>query len=111
MLAACRGAAETAGVDYARLVYPYLEKEMSLATPIPLRQLFRLAQVSRAGFYRWAGDGNPARASDEMDLRDEIQRIALEYPCYGRPRITAELGRRGWKVNSKRVYRIMREDN
>ena len=46
-----------------------------------------------------------------MDLRDAIQRIALEWPSYGRPRITAELRRRGWKVNPKRVYRIMREDN
>jgi transposase InsO family protein len=46
-----------------------------------------------------------------MDLRDAIQRIALEWPSYGRPRITAELRRRGWTVNAKRVYRIMREDN
>jgi transposase InsO family protein len=46
-----------------------------------------------------------------MDLRDAIQRIALEWPSYGRPRITAELRRHGWTVNPKRVYRIMREDN
>ena len=46
-----------------------------------------------------------------MDLRDAIQRIALEMPSYGRPRITAELRRRGWVVNAKRVHRIMREDN
>jgi transposase InsO family protein len=46
-----------------------------------------------------------------MDLRDAIQRIALEMPSYGRPRITAELRRRGWVVNPKRVHRIMREDN
>jgi putative transposase len=39
------------------------------------------------------------------------QRIALEWPCYGRPRITAELRRQGWTVNPKRVYRLMREDN
>jgi transposase InsO family protein len=46
-----------------------------------------------------------------MDLRDALQRIALEMPSYGRPRITAELRRRGWSVNAKRVYRLMREDN
>ena len=46
-----------------------------------------------------------------MDLRDAIQRIAMEWPSYGRPRITAELRRRGWRVNPKRVYRLMREDN
>jgi len=46
-----------------------------------------------------------------MDLRDAIQRIALEWPSYGRPRITAALRRQGWIVNPKRVYRLLREDN
>ena len=46
-----------------------------------------------------------------MDLRDAIQRIALEWPSYGRPRITRELHRRGFKVNAKKVYRLLREDN
>jgi len=82
---------------------------MSLATPIALEQLCRLAHVSRAGYYRWR-DAPPAVDAD-LDLRDEIQRIALEFPSYGWPRITAELKRRGWNANHKRVYRIMREDN
>src|SRR5438309_9137944 len=30
---------------------------------------------------------------------------------YGRRRITHELRRGGWQVNSKRVHRLMREDN
>ena len=46
-----------------------------------------------------------------MELRDAIHRIALEWPSYGRPRITAELRRQGWAVNSKRVRRLLREDN
>jgi len=46
-----------------------------------------------------------------MDLRDEIQRIALEFPYYGWPRVTRELQNRGWQANHKRVYRIMQEDN
>lgn len=82
---------------------------MSLATPIPLERLCRLALVSRAGFYRWKDA--PAATDADLDLRDEIQRIALEFPYYGRPRITAELEKRGWQANHKRVYRIMREDN
>jgi transposase InsO family protein len=82
---------------------------MSLATPIPLERLCRLALVSRAGFYRWQ---NTSEAVDpDLDLRDEIQRIALEFPYYGWPRVTRELHDRGWRVNHKRVYRIMREDN
>ncbi len=48
---------------------------------------------------------------DDVDLCDAIQRIALEMPGYGSRRITAELRRRGWTINRKRVQRIMREDN
>jgi len=69
-----------------------------------------LGQVSRASFYRFEESTHPGHDAD-MDLRDAIQRIALEWPSYGRPRITAELRRHGWKVNPKRVYRILREDN
>jgi len=46
-----------------------------------------------------------------MDLRDEIQKIALEWPTYGRRGITKELVNRGRKVDPKTVNRIMREDN
>jgi transposase InsO family protein len=69
-----------------------------------------LGRVSRSSFYRFAAGGEPDPDPD-MDLRDAIQRIALEWPSYGRPRITAELRRRGWTVNPKRVYRILRADN
>jgi putative transposase len=82
---------------------------MSLATPIPVQRLCVLAQVSRAGFYRWR-HAPPAEDAD-IDLRDAIQKIALEWPSYGWRRITAELHRRGCKANHKRVLRIMREDN
>jgi putative transposase len=80
-----------------------------LATPIGLGRLCQLAQVSRAGFYRWRD--RPPAADSDVDLRDEIQQIALESPCYGWRRVTAELRRRGWTVNHKRVRHILREDN
>ncbi len=72
-------------------------------------RMCQLGQVSRAGLYRF--DPERQRRDDDLDLCNGIQRIALEFPCYGRPRITAELKRRGWKVNHKRVARIMRQDN
>ncbi len=46
-----------------------------------------------------------------MELRDEMQKIALQSPSYGYRRITAELQRRDFAVNHKRVLRLMREDN
>ena len=76
---------------------------------LTLVRMVKLGQVSRSGFYRF-GQTEPSPDPD-MDLRDAIQRIALEWPSYGRPRITAELRRRGWRVNPKRVYRLMRQDN
>ena len=70
--------------------------------------MVELGRISRSGFYRFDEGAKPDR---DMDLRDAIQRIALEWPSYGRPRITAELRRRGWTVNAKRVHRLLREDN
>jgi putative transposase len=68
-----------------------------------------LGQVSRAGWYRQGADPQPG--DHDLKLRDEIQKIALEWPAYGSRRITAELRRRKWAVNRKRVQRRMREDN
>jgi putative transposase len=72
--------------------------------------MVQLSQISLAGFYRQKARV-ARRADPDMELRDAIQRIALEMPSYGRPRITRELRNRGWKVNPKRVYRLMGEDN
>jgi putative transposase len=74
-----------------------------------IQRMCEVGQVSRDTFYRFDPDREPA--DEDLDLRDEIQRVALEFPCYGRPRITAELKRRGWDVGHRRVGRIMREDN
>jgi transposase InsO family protein len=68
-----------------------------------------LGPVSRAGWYRKEGDPQPG--DRDLKLRDEIQKIALEWPAYGSRRITAELRRRKWTVNRKRVQRLMRGDN
>ena len=77
---------------------------------LTIERMAEMARVSRSGYYRFDRDARPGPDAD-IDLRDAIQRIALQWPSYGRPRITAELRRRGWTVNPKRVYRILREDN
>ena len=74
-----------------------------------IQRMCELGQISRCGWYRYQPDEEQPQG--DLDLRDIIQRVALEFPCYGRPRITAELKRRGWPVNHKRMGRIMREDN
>jgi len=49
-------------------------------------------------------------ASEDAGVRDAIEQIAAAFPRYGYRRITAELLRRGQRVNHKRVLRIMREE-
>ena len=46
-----------------------------------------------------------------MALRSAIQNIALEFPADGYRRVAKELGQRGWRVNHKRVLRLLRADN
>ena len=81
---------------------------MSAGVGLTVGRMVELAQLSRAGFYRFLKPSETAPDKD-MDLRDAIQRIALEWPSYGRPRITAELRHQGWTVNPKRVQRLLRE--
>lgn len=83
---------------------------MKAAGGLTIERMVELGRVSRSGFYRFEGAAQ-AGPDPDMDLRDAIQRIALEWPSYGRPRITKELRRQGWTVNPKQVYRLLREDN
>jgi len=76
-----------------------------------VKRMCELGPVSRSGFYRWRRKKPAADREGELELRDAMQRVALEFPSYGWPRMTPELRRRGWAVNHKRVYRMMREDN
>jgi transposase InsO family protein len=74
-----------------------------------VKALCSMTGLSRATYYRRRVPilGIPV----QMEMRDELQRIALEFPCYGYRRITAEMRRRHWEVNHKRVLRWMRQDN
>ncbi len=67
--------------------------------------------VCRAEYYRWRTGVEMIDVDKDMELRDRIQSIALEWSVYGYRRIRAELRRQGIVVNDKRVLRLMREDN
>jgi transposase InsO family protein len=69
------------------------------------------AGVSSSAYYAWAArhqqTPSPARRQ-EAELVTEIRTIHAESAgTYGSPRVTAELRRRGWRVNHKRVERLM----
>ena len=67
---------------------------MKTETRMGIGHMCQVAGFSRAGYYRFLDPVKPAPA--DMDLRDELQKIAAEWPCYGSRRITRELKDRGW---------------
>ena len=71
--------------------------------------LCQMTGIGRASYYRWRVP--PPSFPVEMELRDAMQQIALEFPAYGYRWITMELNRRGFAVNHKHVLRLMRQDN
>ena len=61
---------------------------MNTKTKMSVVEMCEVAGFSRSGYYRFLDPVKPAPA--DMDLRDEIQKIALEWPAYGSRRITAK---------------------
>jgi putative transposase len=76
---------------------------------ISIERLCELMGVSRSWYYErpFAQE----KAKKDIELRDAIERIVLEFPGYGYRRVTAALRREGWSVNHKRVLRVMRQES
>lgn len=76
---------------------------MQLQAHFPIARVCATLDLSRSAFYY------TSTVTEDADLRDAMEQIALEFPRYGYRRMTAELKRRDWSVNHKRVLRLMRE--
>lgn len=89
---------------------------MSVQGSLSIERMCDLSQVSRAGFYRFMeaqhGVVQNGILQQDMQLRSQIQQIALHHRLqYGYRRILEDLRDLGWKINHKRLLRLMREDN
>jgi len=75
-----------------------------------VEQQCQLAEVSRAGYYRYLQQTAPEQA--DLLLRARLQELAVaHHRLRGHRMLTALLRREGHLVNHKRVLRLMREDN
>ena len=74
-----------------------------------ISQLCKTLHVSRSWYYETQTRAEEDEA--DVELRDTIERIILDFPGYGYRRVTHALKRTGWIVNHKRVLRIMREES
>jgi len=81
------------------------------AAGFPVVAACTAAGVSASAFYAWTAKrvpGQPAAEQVEAELVAKIRTIYRESSgTYGSPRVTHELRRRGWRVNHKRVERLM----
>jgi transposase InsO family protein len=75
---------------------------------LSIRQLCQLLGINRAWLYARATQ--PTQAERDLQLRDAIEQVVLEFPGYGYRRVTKALQREGWEVNHKRVLRVMRQE-
>ncbi len=78
-----------------------IEKE---STGLSLRAQCKLLSLNRSSLYY-----KEVTCADESKIINEISEIWHEVPVYGYRRIWAELRRRGYNINRKRVQRLMGE--
>ena len=76
---------------------------------LPIERLCELMGVSRSWYYEHPSAEQKARK--DVVLRNAIEQTVLAFPGYGYRRVTAALRREGWRVNHKRVLRIMRHES
>lgn len=90
---------ESGGVQEKRQVVEALREQFTV------KQLCEYLQLSRSGYYQYL-----KRQSEDPDkeLKERIQAIYVKRQMkYGYRRIQGELEREGWKVNHKKVLRLM----
>lgn len=67
--------------------------------------------LARSTYYYRSRQKSIGAKKEAADLRDRIEQIVVEFARYGYRRVTHQLRREGWKVNHKRVARLMREQS
>jgi transposase InsO family protein len=75
---------------------------------LPLAALCSALSVSRSWFYARQLPSEPT--PEDLALRDAIEGITLEFAGYGYRRVTKQLQRDGFRVNHKKVLRLMTEE-
>jgi putative transposase len=71
---------------------------------LSVRRQCTLLSIGRSNIYYQSAD-----TSDDTFLANQIHELWLTMPAYGYRKITAELRKRGYHINHKKVLRIMQE--
>lgn len=77
-----------------------------LRADYPIQVICNVIGYNRSRYYYKSSSG---KNTEDEKLKLAIANVAGRYPTYGYRRITKQLQREGWKVNHKRVSRLMRQ--
>lgn len=86
-----------------------IKKQYPKDAPMSIGEVCSLLEVSRNGYLAWENK-YPKNDVFEIEIRNALHEIAKEFPYYGYKRMTKALQREGYKVNHKRIYRLMSEE-
>ena len=80
---------------------------------ISVNRAAELLDASRSGYYKWRHKSHDLEGEKNSDIaiKEEMQKIVIEFPGYGYRRVKVELRNRSKLVNQKKVRRLMKEDN
>ena len=84
-----------------------------LLRDLPLSAACAVLEVGRGSYYRT----RPGQATEQPLVKEEneaeaallaaLEQVVLQFPGYGYLRVTKQLQREGFRINHKRVYRLM----
>ena len=81
-----------------------------LSVQYPVKDCCLALDVPRSGYYQWKKTPPSARALEERELCQELEKLFKENRGrYGSPRMTRALREKGHRVGKNRVARLMRE--
>jgi transposase InsO family protein len=70
--------------------------------------LCKLLGVNRAWYYE-RQKRRAEREKEENELKAAVEKLLLEFNGYGYRRVTKALQRQGWRINHKKVLRLLRK--
>lgn len=76
---------------------------MRLTQSYPVDLVCQMLEIPRSTYYY------RPKPRDDSALKAAIEGVVADWPTYGYRRVTAQLRREGWRVNRKRICRLMRE--
>lgn len=85
-----------------------------LLQTLPLAAACAVLNLGRGSYYRGRRGVTPGTAAPgcpspaDAALAAALERVVLAFPGYGYLRVTKQLQREGFRVNHKRIYRLMR---